>query len=228
MIIRAENLYKKYKVGKCEVNALCDVSFCADKGEFVAIIGSSGSGKSTLMNILGCLDKPDEGKYYIDGFDTSVLSQNKLSKIRSKKIGFIFQRFNLIPTLTALQNVELPMMYLSIDRNRRRNLALSALERVGLKERAQHTPGELSGGQQQRVAVARALVTDADILLCDEPTGNLDSASGKDVMNLIKECNDIGKTVILITHDHKMAAFAHRAVTINDGKVIDNRTNVVV
>ena len=145
MIIRAENLYKKYKVGKCEVNALCDVSFCADKGEFVAIIGSSGSGKSTLMNILGCLDKPDEGKYYIDGFDTSVLSQNKLSKIRSKKIGFIFQRFNLIPTLTALQNVELPMMYLSIDRNRRRNLALSALERVGLKERAQHTPGYCSG-----------------------------------------------------------------------------------
>ncbi|MBQ2675941.1 MAG: ABC transporter ATP-binding protein [Clostridia bacterium] len=218
-LIKIENVYKIYNRGENEVRALNGVSVTVDKGEFVAITGHSGSGKSTLMNILGCLDLPDEGDYYLDNTNVKLLNEKKLSQIRSEKIGFVFQGFNLIPTLTALENVELPMMYMGMSQKRRRQLALAALQRVGLSKRLNHKPCEMSGGQQQRVAIARAIASGPEVILADEPTGNLDTATGIEVINLLKSLHAEGKTIILITHDEKTALAAKRQITVCDGKI---------
>lgn len=218
-MIRINNLSKVYSMrGHC-VNALSGVDLHIKRGEFVAVVGASGSGKSTLMNIMGCLDAQTEGSYLLEGVDVSSLSQKQLSKIRSEKIGFVFQGFNLIPTLTALENVELPLAYSGCPKEKRRNLALMALEQVGLEERAFHKPPELSGGQQQRVAIARALAADNPVLLADEPCGNLDSKSGAMVMDMICKLHRDGRTVVLITHDDKAALRAERRIRISDGRV---------
>ena len=195
-----------------------------DRGEFVAIVGASGSGKSTLMNILGCLDVPTYGEYYLDGNDVSVLTDQELSKIRNREIGFIFQGYNLIPALTALENVELPLVYQGIHGEKRQAVAFDALERVALEDRADRRPAELSGGQQQRIAVARAIATRAPIIMADEPTGALDSKTGEHVLEILHTLNrEVGTTIILITHDIKIARTAKRIVQISDGKIIQDR-----
>ena len=218
-LIRVQDLHKIYNPGENEVRALDGITLESERGEFVAIVGHSGSGKSTLMNILGCLDIPTTGNYFLDGQDVSRLSDNQLSDIRNKKIGFIFQGFNLIPNLDALGNVELPLIYRGMGRQQRRKAAVEALERVGLKKRMKHKPGELSGGQQQRVAVARAVAAQPPIILADEPTGNLDSHSTVDIMNILKGLHQSGRTVIIITHDDDIAEQAHRVVRIMDGRI---------
>ena len=197
-----------------------DVSLRVEKGEFVAVVGASGSGKTTLMNIIGCLDTPTEGEYNLDGTDISALNGTQLSRIRSEKISFVFQGFNLIPTLTALENVELPLIYRGVDIITRQELSVSALQAVGLESRAEHLPSELSGGQQQRVAIARALAADAPIILADEPCGNLDSKAGAAVMEMLHRLHGAGKTVVLITHDDKAAMTADRRIRISDGKIV--------
>jgi putative ABC transport system ATP-binding protein len=218
-MITLEGVTKTYRLGKVEVQALRGVDLQVDRGEFVAIMGASGSGKSTLMNILGCLDVPTTGRYLLDGIDVAKLNDDQLATIRNKKIGFVFQSFNLIPRTTALHNVEMPLVY-SGARDRRRR-ALAALQAVGLADRAGHQPTELSGGQQQRAAVARALVTDPAILLADEPTGNLDSASSVEIMKLLATLNtEQGRTIVLITHEHDIAAFAKRVVHLRDGLIV--------
>lgn len=225
-IIRLEHISKIYHPGENEIRALSDVSLTIHKGEFVAIVGQSGSGKSTLMNLLGCLDTPTDGAYILEGSDVSTLSDQQLSAIRNRQIGFIFQGFNLIPSLTALENVELPLIYRGVGREERRRAARESLERVGLSNRMRHRPAEMSGGQQQRVAIARAIAAHPPILLADEPTGNLDSASGADVMEILRSLNRDGHTVILITHDSGIAATIDRVVHIQDGQIISDGTRV--
>ena len=221
MLIDVKNLYKIYNVGEeSEVRALNGVTLTIDRGEFVAIIGASGSGKSTLMNILGCLDIPTYGDYHLDGVDVTELTDRQLAHIRNKQIGFIFQGFNLIPALNAWENVELPLIYQGIPFYKRGDLVEEALERVGLADRARHKPTEMSGGQQQRVAIARAIATHPPIIMADEPTGALDSKTGKHVLEILHGLHDDGSTVILITHDNGIAATAERIVRISDGAII--------
>jgi putative ABC transport system ATP-binding protein len=218
-VILAKDLTKVYKMGEQEVCALCGVSLQIDRGEVVAIMGPSGSGKSTLMNILGCLDLPTSGDYALDGEEVSMLKDDQLADIRNRKVGFVFQSFNLLNRTTALGNVELPLRYAGVSTGRKQ-LALDALEAVGLKDRVMHRPTELSGGQQQRVAIARALVNDPAIIMADEPTGNLDSRVGKEIMNLLLELNQKkGTTLIIITHDPTVAAQTHRIIHLRDGLV---------
>ena len=218
-VISTQNLTKTYHMGDIEVNALCGVSVQIKKGEVVAIMGPSGSGKSTLMNILGCLDLPTDGSYILDGENVSRMNDSQLAKVRNKKVGFVFQSFNLLPRASALSNVELPLSYSGIVRGRREK-AMNALDSVGLSDRMHHKPTELSGGQQQRVAIARALVNDPTILLADEPTGNLDSKAGKEIMSLILELNKERKTtVIIVTHDPNIASQTQRIIRLQDGEV---------
>ena len=204
-LIELKDIYKIYQTGEAEVHALDGVSLQIDSGEFVSIVGQSGSGKSTLMNLLGCLDIPTSGTYLLDGVDVSTMSENRLSDIRNRRIGFIFQGFNLISGLTAIENVELPLIYRKMERKERKKLVYQSLERVGLKKRMRHRPSEMSGGQQQRVAIARAIAASPPIIFADEPTGNLDSKSGEEVINILRELNQEGRTVILITHDNGIA-----------------------
>lgn len=220
-MIRLEHIFKIYELGENKVYALDDVSLHVKEHEFLSIIGPSGSGKSTLMNTLGCLDVPTQGRYILDGEDVSQKSDDELAYIRNNKIGFVFQGFNLLHKLTAIENVELPLIYLNVPARERRERAKKALESVGLGERIDHTPNELSGGQQQRVAIARALITNPPIILADEPTGNLDSKSGKEVMEIFKELHQKGNTIVLITHDSDVAKQASRTVRIQDGKIYD-------
>ena len=221
-MIIIEDLYKIYKMGDIEVKALNGVSINIKAHEFVAIIGPSGSGKSTLMNMIGCLDTPTSGKYYIDGKEVSKLKDNALADIRNKKIGFIFQGFNLLPKLTAIENVELPLIYRGVGRKERHKMAVEALEKVGLGDRLHHKPSELSGGQQQRVAIARALSSRPPLILADEPTGNLDTKSGMEIMKMMHELHQIGNTIVLITHDNNIAKQAERIIRIQDGKIIED------
>jgi len=220
MLINLENIFKIYRMGDTAVHALDGITLKIEKGEFIAIIGPSGSGKSTLMNILGCLDTPTEGTYIFEDKDMSKLNDDQLAIIRNRHIGFVFQNFNLLPKLTALENVELPLIYAGKKGLSRRNRAVEMLNSVGLGDRINHRPSELSGGQQQRVAIARALSTDPPIILADEPTGNLDTRSGREIMEILKELNQGGKTIILITHDIDVANQADRNVHIQDGKIV--------
>jgi putative ABC transport system ATP-binding protein len=216
-VIDLEKVTKVYRTGSISVAALRGVSLTIAPGEYVAIIGPSGSGKSTLMHILGCLDIPTSGSYHLAGDNVSHMSETALAEVRNRHIGFVFQQFNLLPSMTAWQNVELPLVYAGVPRTERRERAVDALGRVGLAGRIRHRPGELSGGQQQRVAVARALVTEPDLILADEPTGNLDSSSARDVMRLMGELHEANRTLVLITHDAEVASAASRVVGIRDG-----------
>jgi putative ABC transport system ATP-binding protein len=225
-MIRLEGLTKLYHMGDLEVPALRGIDLEVGDGEFIAIMGPSGSGKSTLMNLIGCLDQPTAGRYILDDVDVSGLTEDQLAWIRNRKIGFVFQSFNLIPRATALHNVEMPLIYAG-ENHQRRDKALAALASVGLAERAQHMPSELSGGQQQRVAIARALVTDPSILLADEPTGNLDSESSLEIMRLLAELNQQGRTIVLITHEQDIARFAHRIVRLRDGLVVSDQPQAI-
>ena len=218
-LVEVRDMCKIYNPGENEVRALDHVSLKVGRGEFVAIIGHSGSGKSTLMNMLGCLDVPTSGSYFLNGKDVSHLTDDELSDIRNREIGFIFQGFNLIPNLTAIENVELPLIYRGVGRKEREKLALFALETVGLSHRIGHKPSEMSGGQQQRVAIARAIAAKPPVILADEPTGNLDSHSTQDIMNVLKELHRSGRTVILITHDNDIAAQVKRVIRIRDGRI---------
>ncbi len=218
-LIQVMDICKVYNPGENEVRALDHVSLSIDKGEYVAIIGQSGSGKSTLMNMLGCLDVPSSGTYILNGTDVSSLSDDELSDIRNQEIGFIFQGFNLIPSFTAIENVELPLLYRGVSKSKRHELAIQALDKVGLGARMTHKPSEMSGGQQQRVAIARAIAQAPPVILADEPTGNLDSASSKEIIEILKKLHAEGRTVILITHDNEIAAQAKRVIRIKDGKV---------
>ena len=227
-LIELRDVYKIYGEGlESEVRALDGVSLDIEKGEFVAVVGQSGSGKSTMMNVLGCLDIPTRGDYFLDGVDVRELSDKELSRIRNKQIGFIFQQYNLIQNLTVLENVELPLIYHGIDPIDRRELAMEALGRVGLADRAQHKPTQMSGGQQQRVAIARAISTHPPIIMADEPTGALDSRTGHEVLGFLQQLNKEGSTVILITHDNGIAATARRIVRIADGKIIEDHPQEV-
>jgi len=226
-LIRLRNIKKIYEIGDEYVHALDGLSLDIHEREFVAIVGTSGSGKSTLMNIIGCLDTADEGSYAIDEQDVTDMTDYQLGVIRNKKIGFIFQQFNLLQKLDAYENVELPLIYQGIPGSQRRERATQALERVGLENRIHHKPNQLSGGQQQRVAVARALVTEPTLILADEPTGNLDSKSSKDIMALLHELHEQGNTIVLITHDNEIAEEAERRVRISDGKIISDTGGVV-
>lgn len=218
-LVEMRGICKIYNPGENEVRALDHVNLCIDEKEFVAIIGQSGSGKSTLMNMLGCLDVPTFGTYRLHGQDVSQLDDDELSDIRNREIGFIFQGFNLIPNLTALENVELPLIYRGVGRGERARLAKVALEKVGLGHRMEHKPSEMSGGQQQRVAIARAIAQAPPVILADEPTGNLDSRSTWEIMEILKELHEEGRTVILITHDNEIAAQAKRVIKVKDGRV---------
>ena len=220
MIITVDNINKTYKNGSLELQVLKNISFKVDKGEFLAIMGSSGSGKSTMMNILGCLDNQYEGRYILDGIDISKSTENELSEIRNKKIGFIFQSFNLLPRLTALENVELPLVYSSIPKEKRHKRANELLEMVGLKDRTHHRPNELSGGQRQRVAIARALVNNPSIILADEPTGNLDSKSEAEIIEILQKLNKMGKTIVIVTHEPSIGEIAERKIVFKDGEII--------
>ncbi len=228
MLIRLRNIYKIYGEGlESEVRALNGVSIGIDYGEFVAIAGASGSGKSTMMNVLGCLDVPTYGEYYLAGEDVSEMNDKQLSHIRNKQIGFIFQGYNLIPALTAQENVELPLVYQGVGAAARRQMALEALERVGLADRAKHHPSEMSGGQQQRVAIARAIATRPPIIMADEPTGALDSKTGLEVLAFLQQFNREGSTILLITHDNGIAATARRIVRLSDGKIVEDHEQEV-
>jgi len=225
IVVELKNIYKIYKMGSVNVNALNGVDLKIQSGEFVAIMGPSGSGKSTMMHIIGALDKPTNGKMLLDGVDISNLSDDELAKIRSKKIGFVFQEFNLIPTLTAIENVSLPMLFQdtnkTIEEQEKQCKGLLAL--VGLNERINHKPTELSGGQQQRVAIARALINDPEIILADEPTGALDSKSSEEIIELLKQLNKNGKTIVIITHDKIVAGATKRNVILRDGKIVEDK-----
>ena len=218
-LIRVRDLCKVYNPGENEVRALDHVDLSIDKGELVGIIGHSGSGKSTLMNMLGCLDVPTSGNYYLNGKDVSNMTDDELSDVRNVEIGFIFQGFNLIPNLTAKENVELPLIYRGVSKKEREELAVESLKAVGLEHRMDHKPSEMSGGQQQRVAIARAIAARPPVILADEPTGNLDSRSTQEIMEVLKELHRSGRTVILITHDDEIAAQVNRVIRIKDGKV---------
>ncbi|EHL18030.1 hypothetical protein HMPREF9630_01286 [Peptoanaerobacter stomatis] len=224
-VVQVIDLKKKYQMGDSELMALKGVNFEIEKGEFVSIMGSSGSGKSTLMNIIGCLDKQSEGEYILEGINIKDKTQNELAYIRNQKIGFVFQSFNLISRTSALKNVELPMIYAKKDSNYRTKRAEKLLEDVGLSERLHHMPNELSGGQRQRVAIARALANDPPIILADEPTGNLDSKSSVEIMQIFAELNAQGKTVILVTHEPDIAAYTKRIITFKDGNILKDEIN---
>lgn len=224
-LIEIKDVYKIYNPGENEVHALDGVSLTIDRGEFIAIVGQSGSGKSTLMNMLGLLDVCTKGTYILNGTDVSTMSDDELSEIRNKEIGFIFQGFNLIPSLTAQANVELPLVYRGIKAAERKELSTSALKRVGLEKRMNHLPNQMSGGQQQRVAIARAVAAKPPVILADEPTGNLDTSSGEEVMHILHELHEEGRTVILITHDNSIADEAERVIRIKDGKIIEDYKN---
>ena len=221
-LIEVRNVYKIYNPGENEVHALDGISVTIDRGEFVAIVGHSGSGKSTFMNMLGCLGSPTSGDYFLDGVNVAGMTDDELSDIRNQQIGFIFQGFNLIPSLTAQENVELPLIYRGIPKAEREALSREALAQVGMGERMTHKPSELSGGQQQRVAIARAIAARPPIIMADEPTGNLDTRSGEDVMQILHELNAGGRTIVLITHDNDIARQATRAIRIIDGKVVSD------
>ncbi len=221
-LIKLEHIHKSYQMGKFSVPALTDIHLDINAGEYIAILGPSGSGKSTLMNILGCLDTPTSGHYYLDNKDVSHLSRNALAKIRNHKIGFIFQNFNLLDYISTLENVALPLIYRGMSQTRRQKIAADVLNQVGLSDRLNHKPTELSGGQRQRVAIARALVTEPQILLADEPTGNLDTHSGNEVIALFEDLAKQGKTVIIVTHDLKIAERTKRIIKIKDGTVVSS------
>lgn len=223
MIIRVENLKKIYDTGAIQVEALKDINLSIEKNEYVAVMGASGSGKSTLMNILGCLDRLTSGKYILDDVDVSTLNGNELAAIRNKKIGFVFQAFNLLPRLSALGNVELPMVYAGMSSSERLKKAKTALDRVGLTDRMHHRPNELSGGQKQRVAIARALVNDPAIILADEPTGNLDTKSSEEIMGIFEGLNNEGVTIVMVTHEQDIAHHTKRAVVFRDGEIISDK-----
>jgi len=222
-MIEFRNIYKIYKMGDSEVHAIDGVSFKIEKGEFVAIVGQSGSGKSTCMNIIGALDVPTSGEYLLNGKDISHYTDNQLAEIRNCTLGFIFQQYNLIAKLNVYENVELPLLYSNINVEERKKRVIESLERVGLKDRIHHMPNQLSGGQQQRVSIARALATHPSIILADEPTGALDSKTGKEVLEFLKELNEEGNTVVLITHDLSIAEEAKRIIRVQDGKVISDK-----
>jgi putative ABC transport system ATP-binding protein len=222
-VIQLDDVTKVYETGSFTVAALRGVSMTIDEGEYVAIMGPSGSGKSTLMHILGCLDVPSGGNYLLAGENVSGMNESQLASVRNRRIGFVFQQFNLLASLNAWRNVELPLTYAGVDRTERRQRAIEALGRVGLGDRVQHRPGELSGGQQQRVAIARALVSDPALILADEPTGALDSTSARDVMALLDELHAAGRTVVLITHDADVADMAERTVRLRDGLILPDR-----
>jgi len=219
MLIEVQNLKKIYQMGGIEVHALRGVDLLVDKGEFVAIMGPSGSGKSSLMDILGCLSKPTSGSYTLEGEEVGKLSENRLAMIRNRKLGFIFQAYNLLPRTTALYNVELPLMYARVPRRERRQRALSALESVGLADRIHHKPNEMSGGQQQRVAIARALVNKPSIFFADEPTGNLDTKSSVEVMTVFQQLSKAGNTIMMVTHENDIAAYSQRIIRLRDGLI---------
>jgi len=216
------NLHKIYKTGDIEVHALRGISLCIQKSEFITIMGSSGSGKSTFMNIIGCLDRPTRGEFYLDSVDVSDISRDELANIRNSKFGFVFQSFNLLPRTNAINNIELPLIYNGTKSSIRKKLSYEALRLVGLEGRENHVPSQLSGGEQQRVAIARAIVNQPSIILADEPTGNLDSETSNEIMNIFRELNNQGKTVIMITHEHDIAQFGKRIVTFKDGLVISD------
>ena len=218
-IIRIENLVRSYCVGEQEICAVNGISLTIDEHEYVAVMGPSGSGKSTLMNILGCLDTPSGGRYLLGGVDVSVMDEGGLARVRNRKIGFVFQSFNLMPRYNALENVAFPLIYSGVKKSRRLERARAALEAVGLSERMTHLPGEMSGGQRQRVAIARALVTEPDIILADEPTGNLDTATSEEIMALFDEIYNRGNTVILVTHEEDIALRARRIIRLRDGQI---------
>ncbi len=225
MLIRINDLYKSYFLGEIEVKALKAVDLTINKNEYVAIMGPSGSGKSTLMNIIGCLDVPTGGEYILNEQAVSRLSDDQLAEIRNLEIGFVFQTFNLLPRADALHNVELPLIYRGVSRNERHEMARNALESVGLGDRVHHKPNELSGGQRQRVAIARALVNNPSIILADEPTGNLDSATGEEIMKIFEKLNENGNTIILVTHEEHVAKHCRRVIRLLDGKITDDLPN---
>lgn len=224
MLIEIKGLSKVYRLGEIEVPALKQIDINIDQNEYVSIMGPSGSGKSTLMNILGCLDVASEGDYILNEQNVSVLSDDQLATIRNKEIGFVFQTFNLLPRADALHNVELPLIYNGTPRAKRKELAIKALENVGLGDRAHHKPNELSGGQRQRVAIARALINSPSIILADEPTGNLDSKTGEEIMKIFTDLNNAGNTIILVTHEEYIANHSHRVIRLLDGKVLSDET----
>ena len=225
MIIQIENLQKIYDTGKIQVEALRNVNFEVNEKEYLAVMGASGSGKSTLMNILGCLDRLTAGKYILGGQDVSTMDDNALAAIRNKKIGFVFQAFNLLPRLTALDNVVLPMMYAGLNSTDRVKAAKLALKKVGLEDRMDHRPNELSGGQKQRVAIARALVNNPAIILADEPTGNLDTKSSEEIMEIFEGLNNEGATILMVTHEHDIAMHTKRSIVFRDGQIISDKMN---
>jgi putative ABC transport system ATP-binding protein len=220
-VIEAKNLVKIYNLGDVEVRALNGVSVSVKRGEFISIMGASGSGKSTFMHIIGCLDRPTEGKIFIDGTDVSIMERDELAEIRNGKIGFIFQMFNLLPRMNAIENVELPLLYCGVEKKERQRRAVTALERVGLGNRTKHHPTEMSGGQQQRVAIARALINNPAIILADEPTGNLDSKAGVEIIAILQKLHEEGHTIISVTHDRSVAEHGERIVIVKDGEITE-------
>ncbi|NLK72884.1 MAG: ABC transporter ATP-binding protein [Clostridiales bacterium] len=221
-MIKIQEMYKNYQMGQMDVPALINVNLSISKGEFTSIMGPSGSGKSTLMNILGCLDRPTKGFYYLDNTRVDEMTNDELAIVRNKKIGFVFQSFNLLARSSALKNVELPMLYAGVKPHERRERAIIALEKVGLADRLHHKPNELSGGQRQRVAIARALVNNPAIVLADEPTGNLDTKSGNEIMSIFNKLNEEGTTVVLVTHELEIASMANRIIHFRDGEIVDD------
>ena len=225
-MIRLEDVYKIYYMGDTEVRAADGINMHISKGEFVAIVGQSGSGKSTCMNIIGCLDTPTEGHYYLNGIDVSTMNDNELAEFRNKTLGFIFQQYNLIPKLTVLENVELPLLYAGYDRSERRERAMASLVRVGIDSKAKNYPSQLSGGQQQRCAIARALIKNPSLLLCDEPTGALDSKTSRDILMLLEDINrQYGTTMLIVTHNNSIKNMVHQVIMIKDGQISKNYRN---